>query len=159
MCVSIANYIIRQTNAVNSTKQFSEQIPMTSKRLQKLLYFSDIEYMKSHNGQSMFSDDFYAWPSGPVIPSVYYKFMKYQDGTMQPLDESNELIDDDVKIAIQTILNRTSNIDTIDLVEYSHIDGGPWAHSYRCDDIDHNQIIDKSAIYEFYKGRDVFSNT
>ena len=156
MCVSIANYIIKQTSAINSKKTFSEQIPMTSKRLQKLLYFCDIEYMKKHDGQSMFEDEFYAWPSGPVIPSVYYKFMKFQNGVMQPVDY-NDNLDEDVKHTIDTILAQTENMDTLDLVDYSHVDGGPWAHSYQSDDIDHNQIISKSAIYKFYKERDIFS--
>ena len=146
-----------QTNIANLTKQFSDQIPMTSKRLQKLLYFSDIEYMKNHDGQSMFDDEFYAWPSGPVIPSVYYKFMKFQNGVMQPIEQNDSLIDEDVKHAIDIILSRTENMDTLDLVDYSHVDGGPWAHSYQRNDPDHNQTISKGAIYEFYKGRDIFS--
>ena len=69
MCISAANYIVERTNSYNETRDFKDQVSLTCKRLQKLLYFSDVEYMCRNGGKSMFNDNYYAWPSGPVIPS------------------------------------------------------------------------------------------
>ena len=77
MCTAAANFIINEVNNHNVGKALRDQVIMSSKRLQKLLYFSEILYMVEHDGRSMFKDEFYAWPSGPVIPAVYRKFMMY----------------------------------------------------------------------------------
>lgn len=153
MCIAAANYIVELTNNYNKGKPYSERIPMTCKRLQKLLYFSDIEYMKMTDGSSMFHDDFYAWPSGPVIPSVYDKFMQYQTGEMIPVGGEHTPIDDQMKTAIEVVFEKTTNIDTYDLVEQSHVSNGPWELVYSSDDINHHQIISKKEMLRFYRER------
>ena len=157
MCVAAANYIIESTNAFNATRPYAEQIAMTGKRLQKLLYFSDVEYMKRNEGQSMFKEEFYAWPSGPVIPSVYYEFMQYQDGQMVPMPGEHKPITSKMREAIDCVLERTKDMDPLDLVEYSHTRRGPWRRVYNADDPDHRQIIPKNEIYDFYKKQDMFA--
>lgn len=142
-CQSVANYIIETISLYNSSASYENRIVMTCKRLQKLLYFSDIEFMKQNNGKSMFADDFYAWPSGPIIPSIYNKFMKYQIGEMRPVEGTYLVIASNMKQAIDNVLMNTQSIDTLDLINYSHIHGGPWSHAYDADDVDHEQIISK----------------
>ena len=160
MCVSAANYIIEKTNEFNASQEYGNRISITGKRLQKLLYFSDIEFMKRNNGNSMYSDEYYAWPSGPVIPSVYYEFSQYQNGEMCPSEEGSHspltraMID-----AIEYVLNQTHGIDTVDLIEFSHIEGGPWRRFYTDNDPNHEQVIPKSTIYSFYKDRNMFATT
>ena len=156
MCVAAANYIIRKTNEFNETQEYTNRISMTCKRLQKLLYFSDIEFMRKHSGTSMFRDEFYAWPSGPVIPSVYYKFMKYQNGYMNPLGGEHEDLTTDMENAIDSILAQTNKMDTLDLVEVAHDKSGPWAQVYNPSDPDHKQIISKTDIYNYYVDRNIF---
>ena len=85
MCIAAANYLIEKTNEYNKDRDFRNRIRMSGKRLQKLLYFSDIEHMKRYN-ISMLRDEFFAWPSGPVIPSVYMRFIQYQSGEMRPAE-------------------------------------------------------------------------
>ncbi len=156
MCVAAANYIIERTNEYNKDKKYCEQIFMTSKRLQKLLYFSEVEYMKRNDGEPMLNDEFQAWPSGPVIPSIYYKFVQYQDGNMRPLLGDYPDISEDEKVAIDYVLERTYNMDTLDLIEFSHINGGPWNHVYNPNDLDHGQTVPKHEMYSFYLERDLF---
>ena len=154
MCIAAANYLINKTNDYNTGKKYSERISMTCKRLQKLLYFSEIEYMKTNKGTPMFSDDFRAWPSGPVIPSVYDVFVQYQDGEMYPVDETGHSpITADMEKALETIFSQTVLIDTLDLVDYSHIPNGPWAKHFDASDEQHIQIIPKEEIYMFYQNR------
>ncbi len=156
MCIAAANYLIERTNTHNSESHILV-VPMTCKRLQKLLYFSDVEYMKRNGGESMFQDDFRAWPSGPVIPSVYYKYMKYQKGHMSPLEEpGHSPLSQAMKDALEYTLQKTWELDTLDLVEISHVDGGPWRRFYNDNDPNHEQVIPKCEIYSFYSNRCVF---
>ena len=156
MCVSAANYIIELTNVYNEGKSYSTQISMTCKRLQKLLYFSDIKYMKDNNGNSMFKDSFYAWPSGPVIPSVYDKFIQYQDGKMEPLDGNHSPLTTQMKEAIDFVFKNTIDIDTLDLVQISHVQDGPWHCAYDPNDEKHEQVIQKSSMFTFYQAKENF---
>ena len=150
-CRAVANYIIEETNKFNEDKSLREQVIMSGRRLQKLLYFCNIEYMKIHNGKSFFEDDFYAWPSGPVIPNVYRVYIQYQDGKMFPRYEG-EIIEltAEEKSIIDKILNQTQELDSIDLINITNINNGPWQKLYNEHDSEHNQTIPKEEIYGFY---------
>jgi len=45
MCIEAANQIIIKTNDFNSSNNSTQPILLSCKRLQKILYFSDIEYI------------------------------------------------------------------------------------------------------------------
>ena len=156
MCVAAANRLVELTNQYNQEKPYSEKISMTCKRLQKLLYFSEAEYMKRHNGEFMFSEDFFAWPSGPVIPSVYSKFAQFQTGEMTIVDGDHTPLTKDMVDVLEHVFNSTITIDTLDLVEMSHVKGGPWHQVFDETDPKHEQIIEKESIYNYYSGRNVF---
>ena len=156
MCVAAANRIIEWTNNYNSSRGYEEQIVMTGKRLQKLLYFADVEYMKRY-GESMFTDEFYAWPSGPVIPSVYYKFVQYQSGSMQPVGGEHTPLTKEMEDVIDDILVRSRIYDTVDLVEFSHAEGGPWEQIFVDTEEGYERIVPKDKIREFYKKREIFA--
>ena len=89
-CRAVANYIIEETNKFNAGKNFREQIMFTTKRLQKILYLCEIEYMKRNNGKVLFDDEFYACPSGPVIEEIYTKYMQYIGNDVEPRHEKGE---------------------------------------------------------------------
>lgn len=156
MCIEAANYIIKRTNEFNFKRNYSDKISMTCKRLQKLLYFSEVEYMKRHDGEPMFEDNFYAWQSGPVIPSVYDVFVQYQNGEMYPIEEGKHTpITTEMKEVLDYIFEQTIEIDTYDLVDASHIPDGPW---YKVYDANREPIVTKSSMYDFYKDKKLFKN-
>lgn len=145
MCISAANYIIRQVN------ENYKGVFMSSKRLQKLLFFSDVLYMTRHDGQSMFDDEYYAWPSGPVIPDVYDTFMQYQSGIMLPYDEKNHTLTDEGQTrTIDAVLEDTKDKDTVELVNRSHRAGGPWDEMYDEANPKHDDLISKRSIFNYY---------
>lgn len=154
MCIAAANYLIARTNEYNEGKDFREKIRMSGKRLQKLLYFSDIEYMKRYNSP-MLNDEFYAWPSGPVIPSVYTRFIQYQSGEMRPAEGVHTPLKQEEREILDLIFNNTINVDTSKLVKASHTEGGPWDCVYNEYDKDHKQIISKDKMREFYENMNV----
>lgn len=158
-CRVVANYIIEKINKSNEGKELREQVMMSLKRLQKILYICDIEYMKINNGESLFEDNYYAWPSGPVISYVYYEFIQYQNlnGKINPKYEEQELrLTDKEVFIIDKVLEKTQELDTVDLIDITKIDDGPWQQVYNEFDSEHNQIITKEEIYNFYKNKEIF---
>lgn len=150
MCIAVANYLIERTNEHNQGKSFREKILMSGKRLQKLLYFSDVAYLVKH-GERMIEDDFYAWPSGPVIPSVYNQFIQYQSGDMQPAVCRNNSLTREQKAILDEVFDATVNRKTKDLIDASHATGGPWECIYNESDLNNPQIISETAVLDFYK--------
>ena len=53
-CRAVSNYIIEAVNKYNEDKPIREQVMMSAKRLQRLLYFCNIEYMRKYNGENIF---------------------------------------------------------------------------------------------------------
>jgi len=156
MCIAAANYLIERTNEYNYGKLYSERIPMTCKRLQKLLYFGDVLYMQKTNGNSMFKDEFYAWPSGPVIPSIYDAFMQFQNGEMEPIAGTHTPLSATMENVLNEIFEKTISIDTFDLVTLSHIQEGPWDKIYEQTPASDFKIIPKDSIFNFYKQKKDF---
>ena len=156
VCIAAANYLVNLTNEYNRKAGFEDRILMTCKRLQKLLYFGDVIFMQKFNSGSMFTDEFYAWPSGPVIPSVYDEFVKYQDGEMFPIKGDHTPLTAQMEEALSEVFNQTVKMETEDLVEASHVSGGPWNQVFNPADEKHMQIVSKESMQIFYKNNDMF---
>ncbi|MBQ9107139.1 MAG: SocA family protein [Clostridia bacterium] len=156
MCIAAANYLVELTNRHNESCQYSDQIAMSCKRLQKLLYFSEAEYQKRY-AASMFDDDFYAWPSGPVIPSVYSRFAQFQTGKMATVEGAHTPLTQAMEEVLDYVFQKSKTISTSVLVDMSHADGGPWKAVYDENDPQHKQIIDKDAIYTYYTTHVIFA--
>jgi len=57
-------------------RSFRDKSPVTSMKMQKMLYFLYRDYLKQTN-TSLFSERFSTWKYGPVLESVYYTYKKY----------------------------------------------------------------------------------
>lgn len=155
-CRSVANYIIEEITKYNEGKSLRDKILLSTKRLQKLVYFCEVEYMKRNHGKSLFEDQYYAWPSGPIIPEIYSVYMQYQDGDMKPnYDSSEKELSCDIKLMIDEILDATKKIDTSDLIKISKVPGGPHEKVFDKNDIQYKTIVSKKSIYDYYAERDL----
>ena len=87
-----ANTIIRRA--------LQMKIPISSMKLQKLLYFLYARYLYLYQAP-LFADNFEKWQYGPVVSEVYHAFHKYganpitdfaqdRDGKVYLVDEKNE---------------------------------------------------------------------
>ena len=141
--VQISDYIINLINNINNKK-----IKLSCKRLQKILYFCEVNYLKHSNGKSIISDDFYAWESGPVIPDVYYTYMQFQEGFMYPLEDKYLNLNDEVKEILDKTVKETNNYTTEELIDFSRVKRGPWERHK-----EGNELIPKKEIYDFYKDK------
>ena len=157
-CIAVANYIIEAINQYNKHKEeLRQQVLLSTKKMQRLLYLCEVEYMKRNNGTPLFKDDFYAWPSGPTIPRGYTLFIQSMDCKMHPIESSNPVeLTDDIKIIIDEILDKTKELDTTELMDITNIVDGPWHQVYQEDDKEHKQIVSKLETYRFYKNRNLF---
>lgn len=154
LCYSAAIYIAENINNYNIDKSLKEKIFINGNKLQKILYFCDIEYMKSNNGISMFEDDFYAWPKGPVIPEIYSMFFLNDKGVMLYPPYQKELLTINMKKTIDKVLELMGSFDTLELINLTQVEGGPWSKVYNKDDKKHEQIISKEEMFKFYSNNE-----
>lgn len=67
----VAAYFIKRANTMgDGNGEFSGNNDLTNLKLQKLLYFAQVEYLKKY-GKPLFSDPIEAWKYGPVVRAVY----------------------------------------------------------------------------------------
>lgn len=156
--VDVANYIVKKTNEFNARVDFQEQISLRNRRLQLLIYFCEIEYMKKNNGIPLFTDyycDFLAWPNGPTITAIVLKFAQQETVEMNLCEPVVEL-PDNIKSIINEVLEATKNIDTLDLIEISNVIGGPWHQAYNEKNWKYSKIISKKEMYCYYLNKELF---
>lgn len=141
-CIGAANKIIDRVNAHNYWRATNgiPRLQMTGKRLQKLLYICQLVWLIDHDKSEMITDDFQAWPNGPVIPEIYNSFKVWQEGDMQPALEivGRELTDEEADI-INRVIDNTMDISTEAMIEYSH-NTNPWKDVYN------NTVIEYATI-------------
>lgn len=98
-------------------------------KLQKLLYFSWIEYYREHNGAYLFNDDIEAWKYGPVVPSVYYEYWCNASNTLFVPKRSPEIVDEDTQKFLLKMLRKFNDKGVGCMIELSHRTK-PWIDNY-----------------------------
>ncbi len=151
MCLAVANRIINRTNAQNEWRytEGRPKVKLTGKRLQKLLYLCQLFWYTGHSDSNLLTEDFQAWPNGPVITKVYDYFSVYQDGDMCPLRIGNtDILSEEESTLINKVVDSTIDISTEAIIGYTHTSGGPWDKIYK-NGQGINQIIPKELIRNY----------
>ena len=104
-CQLIVKHILKRADQYNLTQKHSNQISITISRIQSILYFSQIEYIK-HNGSVMFEDDFYASEIGPEVKAVRELYMDYSTGKADTLAFPTGKLNPDKRKIIDINLNK-----------------------------------------------------
>ena len=151
MCIAAANRIINRTNAQNIWRADlgKPRVKLTGKRLQKLLYLCQLFWYVDHPESRMITEDFEAWPNGPVIPEIYNYFSVYQDGDMSPLQgvSMSSLTQEECDL-INMVVDSTIEIPTEAIIDYTHRPDGPWAATYGTGE-GMRKIISKESIQQY----------
>lgn len=113
--LEIAKYIIDRCYRMGE--------PVTNLRLQKLLYFIQIESYKIDDAP-MFSNDIVAWQFGPVVTEVYYEYNMF-GGSPILLTYDNIDIDSRDLFLIDNVIDEY-DVPVWELVNLTHERGGPW---------------------------------
>lgn len=137
-------------------------------RLQKLLYFVQVEFVKTYN-YAAFKEEIEAWSFGPVVPQIYrkYKIFGRENIILNSITNSEIFsldIDDETsekyisfndKETINKVLNEAAEFPTAELVRISMVQK-PWKDAYNGDPYTSN-IITKESIYDYFVGEE-FTN-
>lgn len=134
--LEIACYIVNYCNKKN--------YDITHLRLEKILYFAQLYYVKEKNS-ILFWEDIEAWPVGPIVPEVYHQFRQYCGFLIDPIKEYWDLseglweakkkkyiscIDQKDKNNINKVINMCEKYSTTELVSISQRQT-PWIKAYR----------------------------
>lgn len=106
--IDIASYVIN--------KCVDNNIRITNLKLQKILYFIQVEFAKS--GRRLIKEDFYAYKLGPTLPDLYAEFLPYASSSL-PWQERSVNIDPNDQIKIDDVLAFYAPKDVWDLVDLS----------------------------------------
>lgn len=97
-------------------------------KLQKLLYFSWLEYYK-RNGTPLFEEEFQAWKYGPVVPSVYYDYWCNAANILLAPKRTSEPIDEGTRAFLLEMLRKFNSKTVHEMVQLSH-ETNPWRENY-----------------------------
>ncbi|MGI6695663.1 MAG: Panacea domain-containing protein [Christensenellales bacterium] len=98
-------------------------------RLQKLLYFAQGCYLARH-GKPLFDDELCAWKFGPVVPEVYEKYKRFENGGIPAAEEftPEDLTPDEFALLLD-VAREYDKYSTSKLISMTHQPGTPWAQT------------------------------
>lgn len=107
-----------------------ERHPISNLQLQKILYFIQTYFLQNEH-KALFSDDIEAWPFGPVVRDVYYKYCGFGSLDIYPtvLPQGNFTTKE--KQIIDRITAEKRALQPWTLVEETHAKGKAWDIIYQ----------------------------
>ena len=146
----VASYFISKANSLgDGNKELSGNNDLTNLKLQKLLYFTQVEYLKKH-GEKLFNEEIQAWQYGPVVKEVYdwlkgcgaYVITEF-DIALEDLND----IPDDIKAFLDEMWNKYQKYSAWGLVEKTHEKNSAWDKVYAGGNGD-KKVIDVNLLKE-----------
>ena len=135
--IDLSKFIIHYYN--NCKKDISNL------KLQKILYYIQGYYLKSHN-KVAFDSNIYNWPYGPVVKDVYYEFNIYGSKNIVLNDEFENLnirLKPMLKDIVLKVLSKCSDMSAFELVNKTHSET-PWSNTSL------GQEITTDSIYDYF---------
>lgn len=122
---NIASYLISKSSKLD------ENNDLTNLKLQKILYFAQVENIKK-NDAKLFSDDIEAWQYGPVVREVYDWLKSCGAYTITSFDVELDMgnVKDEVKQFLDTIWEKYNKYSAWHLVEKTHSPKSAWSTTY-----------------------------
>lgn len=153
----VANYIL----------DYAEQngISVTNLGLQKITYFCHVWFLVSVN-KPLIKQNFEAWEFGPVLPYLYRFFKEPGDQKittratkLDPETGNNVIakinIDNGEESLLESIVSFYSKLSVNQLVEQSHVSGGPWHEVWHHEEkVNPGMQISNQAIIKFYTSKE-----
>lgn len=118
-------------------KSFTEKVPVSPMKLQKLLYFIYKEYAQK-TGEPLFSENFQAWDYGPVVQSIYDEFKSFKGNSITRFskDASDKVYvlspnkSSVVFDAINSVWDKYKDCSGIELSQITHRCESAWYKAY-----------------------------
>ncbi|WP_082554849.1 Panacea domain-containing protein [Caulobacter sp. Root1455] len=134
---------------------------VTNLSLQKIVFFCHV-WSLIELGKPLIRHDFEAWEYGPVLPYLYREFRMFdrlpiteRAKKIDPLSGERRIVHDTFDLPTSELLERIidfySRMRAGDLVEISHVEGGPWYRSWHHSGVvNPGMKIDQESIVQFY---------
>ena len=115
-------------------RSFRDKSPVTSMKMQKMLYFLYRDYLKE-TGFSLFSERFSTWKYGPVLESVYHTYKKYGANAITtyggvPAYSLREKDDPTLKIIMDNVWENSRPYSGIGLSRLTHMQECAWYEAW-----------------------------
>lgn len=121
---------------------------MTNMKLNKMLYYQQGFHL-AYFGNPLFDDEIEAWMYGPVVPSIYEKYDRYNSSGIEPNKDSNFLFDNPKELALFNEVFKVYNVfSAIGLMNMTHNEA-PW----KTTKIGEGNVISKDKMKVFFKKR------
>lgn len=119
---------------------------ITNLQLQKLLYFTQVEYLKE-TGNFLFEEEFQAWTYGPVQYDVWKFYRLYNRKCITKILIGDIILDSELDKILKNKIEVYFRKNVWKLVEQSH-EEAPWKNA-----VNHNhKIISNTSIESFALG-------
>ena len=102
--------------------------PVNILKLNKMLYFMWADYYRD-TGLQLFSDNFYAWRYGPVVPCVYFEFNYNSAGPISRIFKHG--VSPVLQSRISKYIEKYIDESTFNLIEKSMMPGRAWDTVYK----------------------------
>ena len=153
----VANYVLDHSE--------KNGITVTNLGLQKITYFCHTWFLVSTN-KPLIKQNFEAWEFGPVLPYLFRIFKEFGDQSitsrakkLDPKTGSKVIaridMDEREESLLEGIVAFYSRLSINQLVEQSHVSGGPWHEVWHHESIvNPGMQINNQAILKFYTSKD-----
>lgn len=136
-------------------------VPVTNLSLQKIVYFCHVWSLVGLK-TPLIRHKFEAWEYGPVLPYLYREFKAFDRSPIQgratqidPYTGQKRVVpykfDKDAELKLTEIVRFYGRMRAGDLVEMSHVSGGPWHKVWNHEGRSNPGMqIENSSIADFY---------
>ena len=139
----IADYIIYKFN-----KDYSEEYDLTKLKLQKLLYYCQVEFL-SNNYRELFEHNIVKWKHGPVQKDIFYKYSTLESNLIPQFSVPvSPILDQNEKETVDKIIKLLGKYSAWGLRDMTHEEtdeNNPWS---KCAE---GEIILAKDIVNYYK--------
>lgn len=130
----VASYFIEKASSLGAgNEELSGNNDLTNLKLQKLLYFAQVEHIKE-TGEKLFPEKIEAWKYGPVVRDVYSWLAGCGPYVITEFDvqlEDTSQIDDETKRFLDKIWDKYKNSSAWALVQLTHRSGSAWDQTFK----------------------------
>lgn len=99
----VADYIIEKANKLGK--------PITNLKLQKMMFFLNVQYLLKYNKSLITDNKFEKWPYGPVVKQVYNQYSKFGADVIKKVPDFFYMVQKDKEYEIKTYSFHENDLD------------------------------------------------
>lgn len=117
--------------------------------LQKLLYFAQGWHIARY-GEPLFDEDIEAWQYGPVVPSVYRQYKRFDDNPIHDIPPEKDAFTEREYGLLLDVARDYWRYSSSELVRMTHAPGTPWQCVYQPGE--RHTVIPRERIRAYFQG-------